>query len=247
MLDRVLIRVRSMLVSIPLIIFFTLVFGSAVLAVSLLPGTKRMRKRFDERMGRVWARAVVRSSFLQPRVMGLENIDPKQTYVFCANHLSYLDPPLMAALLPNRVRFLAKRSLFRIPIFGWAMRRMGQLPLDRENAREASRNLAEASREFRAGNSFIVFPEGGRSLDGRLGQFLSGGFRLAISLEASIVPMAIQGTREALAPSSLLIRGGDVRLSVGRPISTRGLGPRDRAMLTASVRRSIEAMLQRTD
>jgi 1-acyl-sn-glycerol-3-phosphate acyltransferase len=247
MLTRALIRVRSLFVSIPLIILFTFVFGIAVLAVSFIPGAKRIRKRFDERAMRLWARAIVRSSFLRARVVGLENIVPNEAYIFCANHLSYLDPPLMAAFLPSRLRFLAKRPLFRIPIFGWAMRRMGHLSLDRENAREASRNLAVAAREFSAGSSIMVFPEGCRSVDGRLGPFLSGGFRLAIALEASVVPVAIQGTREALAPGSLHIDGGTVRLLVGRPISTRGFAPRDREALTAKVRAAIEAMLQRTN
>lgn len=247
MLTRALIRVRSLFVSIPLIVLFTFVFGLAVLAVSFIPGAKRIRRRFEERAMRLWARAMVWSSFLRARVVGLENIASSEAYIFCVNHLSYLDPPLVAAFLPNRVRFLAKRSLFRIPIFGWAMRRMGHLPLDRENAREASRNLAGAAREFGAGSSILVFPEGGRSTDGRLGPFLSGGFRLAISLEAAIVPVAIQGTREALAPGSLHIRGGAVRMSVGRPISTRGFAPRDREALTAKVRSAIESMLQQTD
>jgi 1-acyl-sn-glycerol-3-phosphate acyltransferase len=244
MLTRALIRVRSLFVSIPLIILFTLVLGIAVLAVSLIPCPKRIRRRFYERAMRLWARAIVGASFLRARVVGLENIAPNQTYIFCANHLSYLDPPLIAAFLPNRVRFLAKRSLFRIPVFGWAMRRMGHLPLDRENAREASRNLAEAAREFGAGSSIVVFPEGGRSIDGRLGPFLSGGFRLAISLEAPVVPVAIQGTHEALTPGSLYFRGGTVRMLVGRPIFTRGIGPRDREALSAKVRTAIAAMLQ---
>jgi 1-acyl-sn-glycerol-3-phosphate acyltransferase len=247
MLTRALIRLRSLFVSVPLIILFTFVFGIAVLAVSFIPGTKRIRRRFDEVAMRLWARSIVRSSFLRARVVGLENIAPNEACIFCANHLSYLDPPLMAALLPNRLRFLAKRSLFRIPVFGWAMRRMGHLPLDRENAREAKRNLAEAVREFGAGSSIVVFPEGGRSVDGRLAPFLSGGFRLAITLEAPVVPVAIQGTREALAPGTLDFRGGTVRLLVGRPISTRGFAPRDREALARKVRTAIEAMLQQTN
>ena len=244
MLTRALIRLRSLFVSIPLIVLYTLSFSIAVLAVSLIPGAKRIRKRFDEQAMRRWASAVVRWSFLRVRVVGLENISPNEACIFCANHLSYLDPPLMAAVLPHRLRFLAKRSLFRIPIFGWSMRRMGQLPLDRENAREASRNLAEAARAFGTGSSIVVFPEGGRSADGRLAPFLSGGSRLAISLEAPIVPVAIHGTRESLAPGSLCFRGGKVRMSVGHPIPTRGLAPRNREALTAKVRSAIEAMLQ---
>ena len=243
MLARALIRFRSVFVSIPLIIVFTFVFGIAVLVVSVIPGAERARQRFYDSAMRLWSRAIVWSSFVKPRILGLENIAPNQAYIFCANHLSYLDPPLLAAFLPNRLRFLAKRSLFRIPVFGWAMRRIGNLPLDRANAREASKNLAAAAREFAAGNSIIIFPEGGRSIDGRLGPFLSGGFRLAISLEAPVVPIAIQGTRDSLAPGSLFFAGGLVRVLVGRPISTRGLGPNDREKLSANVRSAIEKML----
>src|SRR5262249_15032049 len=139
---RALLELRSILVSVPLIIFITLICGLAVLIIALLPGTRQSRRKRQQSIMRLWARAILRASFVHVRVTGREHLPAGGNYILCVNHLSYLDPPVIAASLSNPATFLAKRSLFSIPVFGWAMRAMGQVPLDRENAREASRNLA---------------------------------------------------------------------------------------------------------
>ena len=126
------------------------------------------------------------------------------------------------------------------------MRRTGHIPIKRNKPRSAARSLAAAGEIMRKdtkGTSVIVFPEGGRSLDGRLQPFLSGGFRMALSVQAAVVPIAIVGTRQVLAPGSINIHGGRVRLLVGDPIPPQGLTANDRDDLQARVQRVIEQMI----
>lgn len=232
--------IRSFLFSIPLILVFTITLGTVGVLSSLLDRQGRILASCK----RLWARLILGVSFVRVTVSGLSKIDPSQRYVFCSNHLSYLDPPVVLASLEKPVCFLAKQSLFSIPFLGWAMRRAGDVPLDRENPRRATRSLQMAVARIRQGVSVIVFPEGTRSLSRQLQPFLSGAFRLAIEAQVPVAPVAIGGTREALPPGSLCLRGGRVQLMVGEPIPTQGLTKRDRDHLAAQTRERIEKMLR---
>jgi 1-acyl-sn-glycerol-3-phosphate acyltransferase len=192
---------------------------------------------------RTWARWVLAVSGVQVSVHGGENLDARQSYVFCANHLSFLDPPLLLAALPVPVRFVAKKSLFAIPLFGWAMRRSGEVPIDREHARAAARAVSTATEALRRGRSLAVFPEGSRSRDGELQPFLRGAVRMAVQAQAPVVPVAIRGSREALRPGSLYIRGGPICVRIGRPIPTANLSSTEREHLAEQVRRAVGIMI----
>ena len=232
--------IRSFLLSIPFILVFTATLG----AIGFLSSLADRQGRILEGCKRLWARLVLAVSFVQVSASGLDKIDPSQTYVFCANHLSYLDPPVILASLNRSVCFLAKQSLFSIPFLGWAMRRAGDVPLNRQDPRQATRSLAIAAQRIRQGVSLITFPEGTRSLNGRLQPFLGGALRLAIKTQAPVVPVAIYGTREALSPGSLQLRGGHVQLRVGDPISTQGMTEQDRNKLADQTWQRIEEMLR---
>ena len=240
MLSNALRWIRSLLVSIPGILLATAALGT--LALVCLPLDRRGRRR--ERCRRLWARLIVVASFVRITVRGLEKLDPVRTCVFCANHQSYMDPPIVIAALGRPVRFLAKKSLFSIPFLGWGMRLVGDVPVDRENARAAARSLRRAADLVRGGVSLVVFSEGGRSLDGTLQPFLSGAFRLAIDAGVPVVPLAILGTREVLAPGSIHIRGGSAQVIVGSPIPTEGVSRKDRGALAGQVRQIIRRMLE---
>ncbi len=235
---------RTLLVSIPLVVACTIVMGLAVIAGSMF-GSSRA---FADRVMRRWARVLLAASFVHVRVSGLDRLGNElgrtRSCVFCANHLSYMDPPVLVASLPARVRFFAKESLFRIPIFGWAMRRMGHVSIDRENPRAAARSLARASAQFHDGTSAVIFPEGGRSETGSLESFHGGAMHLAIQLQIPVVPVAILGTRAVLPPGSIHIRGGQVRVMLGEPIPTHGLKSKDRHQLAARVRQAIERLAE---
>ena len=232
--------IRSLLLSIPLILVFTATLG----AIGFLSSLADRRGTILQGCQRLWARLILAVSFVKVSVTGLDKMDPSQTCVFCANHRSYLDPPVILASLNRSVCFLAKQSLFSIPFLGWAMRRAGDVPLNRQDPRQATRSLAMAAQRIRQGVSVITFPEGTRSLDGKLHPFLSGAFRLAIKTQAPVVPVAISGTREALPPGSLHFRGGRVQLRVGDPISTQGMTKQDRDKLAGQTWQRIEEMLR---
>ena len=229
---------RSIFFTIPIIVIATLVLGAAAIVASL--GSRGSRT--PERCAALWARMVLAASFVRIRVSGVDKLAPSVPRVICVNHLSYMDPPLLFAGLPGTVRFLAKRSLFRIPVFGWAMRCAGHLPLDRENPRNAIVDLERAAAALQSGDSIVIFAEGSRSPDGTLQPFLSGGFRLAIENHVPVLPVAIAGTREVLRPGSINFRGGEVRVAIGDPLTTVGLTPQDRHRLAARVREVIEKL-----
>jgi 1-acyl-sn-glycerol-3-phosphate acyltransferase len=140
-------------------------------------------------------------------------------------------------------RFIAKRSLGNIPLFGWAMRAGKFIFIDRKNAVSARRTIGVAIDRIRAGQSVVIYPEGTRTRDGTLGAFKKGGFHLAMDSGAEIVPVAIRGSRAVMPPGSMLIRAGEVTLTVGEPIPTAGLTAADRQGLVEKVRDRVAAML----
>lgn len=230
---------RSLLISIPLIVLGTVVAATLGILVSLsLPSLGLL-----EGIRKAWAQWILACAFVHVTVQGKENIASADTVLICSNHLSYLDPPALVLALHRPVRFLAKDSLFRIPFLGWAMRIEGDIPIERNNPRAAVRSLHRAAAASRTGISFLVFPEGARSRDGSLQPFLQGAFRLAIQGQVPVLPLAIQGSREALRPGSLLIRGGEVRIAIGEMIPTQGLSVRDAGELGDRVKEEIRRLL----
>lgn len=220
---------RALLVSDPLIVVLTVVMGSASLAASLFDRTGRAAHG----VARVWARWLLRVSGISASVEGIENIKPEGGYVFVANHLSYIDTPLVIGMIPVQFRFLAKQSLWKVPFIGYHLNRAGHIPVPREDPRASVRTMTEAGRIIRErGVSILVFPEGGRS-PGEMQPFKEGAAYIAIKAGVPVVPVAIVGTREVLPMDSLLVRSGSVRLRIGEPIRTEGLTLRDRDRLTA--------------
>ena len=194
-------------------------------------------------LARLWSRVLLGVPGVKLEVNMRVPLDPKRPYVFMANHASMIDIWAVFVGVPLPFRFIAKKQLSFIPLFGWAMNAGRFIFIDRQNAVAARRSIDEAARRIKAGQSVVIFPEGTRTRDGRLGSFKKGGFHLAIDSGADIVPMAIQGSRELMPPGSPLIRAGQVRLQIGEPISTAGLGPADRDRMLKLVRGRIAEML----
>ena len=194
-------------------------------------------------IARVWSRIVLGAPGVKVNVEVAGQLDPRRPYVFMGNHASMIDIWAVFVGVPLPFRFIAKKQLSFIPLFGWAMGAGRFIFIDRQNALAARRSIEEAARRIKAGQSVVIFPEGTRTRDGRLGSFKKGGFHLAIDSGADIVPMAIKGSRELMPPGSPLIRRGEVRLVIGEPISTAGLGPADRERMVKLVRSRIAEML----
>jgi 1-acyl-sn-glycerol-3-phosphate acyltransferase len=194
-------------------------------------------------LARWWARGVLASAGVRVRVRSHATFDPKTSYVVMPNHVSTADIWAIFVAVPVPLRFIAKKQLSYIPLFGWAMRAGRFLFIDRQNASSAHRTIDQAADRIREGRSVVIFPEGTRSLDGRLGPFKKGAFHLAIKSGASVVPVAIRGSREVMHAGSFLIHPGVVDIELGAPIPTTGLGPDDRQALLDQVRAEIAAML----
>src|SRR5262249_42686675 len=142
-------------------------------------------------------------------------------YILMANHLSLFDLPLLFATLPGTMRFLVKQSLFKMPLFGSAIRAAEFLPVHIEDPKKMQELLQTAKNKMQEGMMIFIFPEGRRSLTGQLLPFKPGGFRLAQEIGAHIVPMKITGTDKALpARTFALRRGQKLTVHVGKPIDT---------------------------
>jgi 1-acyl-sn-glycerol-3-phosphate acyltransferase len=194
-------------------------------------------------IARIWSRIVLGAPGVKLNVELAGKLDPQRPYVFMANHASMIDIWAVFIGVPLSFRFIAKKQLSHIPLFGWAMGAGRFIFIDRQNAVAARRSIDEAARRIKAGQSVVIFPEGTRTRDGRLGSFKKGGFHLAIDSGAAIVPMAIQGSGALMPPGSPLIRAGQVRLQIGEPIPTAGLGPADRDRTLKLVHARIAEML----
>jgi 1-acyl-sn-glycerol-3-phosphate acyltransferase len=175
---------------------------------------------------------------------GRELLEPQHTYVFAANHQSYLDIPVLFAYLPAQFRIMAKQVLFRFPVVGWHLRRAGHMPIPRANPRRAARSLLEATDYLNRGISVFVFPEGTRSPDGQLGQFKLGAFLLAIKGGAPVVPVTINGTGALMKLNSWHIRPGRVEMVVHPPIATAGMTSESAEQLCEQARAAIASAIE---
>lgn len=214
----------------------------ASLATMAFAGFKHGQKTVD-RIIRLWARSLVWAAGIDLRAENLELLDPKQRYILIANHYSYFDIPCIFAAIPQPIRFMAKVSLFKIPIFGWAIGRAGFIPIDRKNRSTAVKSFDLAGQRIRRGNTIVVFPEEGRSRERKMRPFQRGGFLLALKSELPIVPTAIKGTFDVLPANSHHVRPGPVTVTLTPPIATEGLSIRDREKLSDQARARIEKIV----
>jgi 1-acyl-sn-glycerol-3-phosphate acyltransferase len=226
---------RSLLFTNLLIYIYTAVCGTLSLFASLFDSSGRWQHAF----ARLWSRLILTTSGIRTRVEGVENLDTRKAAVYCANHQSAMDIPILFVHLPVQFRFVAKRSLFKIPFMGWHLKRSGHIPVDRGRPREARKGLDKAAERIRAGSSVILFPEGHRSRDGKIGPFKSGSFYLAIQAGTPVVPITLNGTRAVLKPDTYHIRPGQTEMIVHPPIPTTELKLQDVEALSANVRAQI--------
>jgi 1-acyl-sn-glycerol-3-phosphate acyltransferase len=189
--------------------------------------------------GRLWSRSLLAASGARVTYHGLEHASKRDPCIFIANHQSVVDVWAMLCLVPPNTRFVAKRELFRIPIFGWALAATGCVPIDRGNRASAIRSLGVAAQRIRDGRSVVLFPEGSRSLDGTLGPFKKGAFHLAVRAGVPVVPVAITGSFDVVPPRTLRVAPGAVEVFVESPIDVTPFLPDDHQGLAALVRRTI--------
>lgn len=191
----------------------------------------------------VWgARMALKLAGVRMEVHGREKIPTGRAVVFMSNHQSNCDPPAEVAVLPP-VLVMVKKEFFRLPVLGRAVRLRGFVPVDRRNRERAFQAVETAAESLRAGNSFLTYPEGTRSPDGRLQAFKKGVFVMAIKAGAPIVPISISGSWKIMTKGSMSIRPGTVRITFHDPVLTEGCTLEDRGKIMESVRRAILAGL----
>jgi 1-acyl-sn-glycerol-3-phosphate acyltransferase len=164
--------------------------------------------------------------------------DPSRPHLFVANHKSLADVFLLC-LLPWEMKYLSKESIFKIPLLGWQMRVIRDIPIERGNKESARRALETMRDRLAAGSSVIVFPEGTRSPDGSIAPFREGAFRLAIELGVDVIPLAVAGTENTLPKHSLVLRPTSASVTVLPPIPVAGLTADDAPRLAERVRGEI--------
>ena len=217
---------------------YSLLVGAPYLIYALLTGNTDAIYR----AGVLGARLAVRLAGVRLEVHGRQRVRASGAVVYMANHQSNCDPPAIIGLLPP-VLILAKEEFFRIPILGRAMRLRGFIPVERKNRERSARAIEQGVSSLRAGNSFLVFPEGTRSVDGKLLPFKKGVFIMAIKSGAAIIPVSISGSRKVMAKGRLTIKPGLVRITFHEPVQTGGYSIDDLPAAQARVRQAILSSL----
>jgi 1-acyl-sn-glycerol-3-phosphate acyltransferase len=188
------------------------------------------------------ARIGLRIAGVRPRAEGVENI-PAGVCLFVSNHVSNVDPPVVVGSIPGRVALLAKREVFRLPFLGTAMRLGRFIPVKREDPSAARASVRLARKYMKEGISYLIFAEGTRSRDGRLGEFKRGSFLLAIESGAPVVPVSVIGTQHLLPRGAFLIRPGVARVVFHPPVEVTQFSAATRKDLAERVRSAIARAL----
>jgi 1-acyl-sn-glycerol-3-phosphate acyltransferase len=231
-------RWRTNVVHIPLMTLTTMVCGSLSLLVSLV----EEHGRAQHRIARFWARTLVFFAGSSLRVRGNENLRRHPVAVYASNHTSYMDTPVVFAALPFQFRILAKKELWPIAFIGWYLDRSGQIPIDTQNPRATLSSLGAGVKALRSGMPLFVFPEGGRTPNGELQNFLSGAAYLAIRAQVPLVPIALNGVYDLLPIHTRHLYPGELTLTAGEAIDTKGMTVRQTDELTERLRAAIQQL-----
>ncbi len=231
-------RWLTYLLLMPLVAVATAAFGSASLLASLFDGTGRVQHSIAQ----AWGGALLRIAMSPVRIVGAENLRKAPVAVYAVNHLSYMDTPVVLNKLPFQFRILARHDLFKIPFIGWYLHRSGQIPVDSTSSRSTVASLNRGVKALQSGMPLVIFPEGGRSLDGRLQPFLSGPAFMAIRAQVPVVPMALVGTHEVMPMHTYHLQPRPLLLVVGEPISTDDYTSKMAGALTQRIYDAISEM-----
>ncbi|MGA6924621.1 MAG: lysophospholipid acyltransferase family protein [Desulfosarcina sp.] len=210
----------------------TFLIASTVIVCSFFSRTGNL----PHLLARWWANSILWVSRAKITVTGTEKLNPGQSYIYMPNHQSNADIPLLLGRLPVQFRWLAKEELFKIPIFGRAMRGVGYISIDRSNRKSAFASLERAARTIRNGTSVLIFPEGTRSRDGNILPFKKGGFVLSVDAGVPIVPIIIRGTGSIIPKGHFMIRPAPVSMRILDPVETAGYTRKTKDQLLDRIR-----------
>jgi len=234
----VLSRLRSYFIFNPLIWLYTVVMGLLSLPSSVFSNSGRIQHDFAH----VWAWLIMKTIFSPVTVTGLEKIDTTRPHVYAVSHGSALDIPVLYVHLPFQFRIAFKKELLKYPIVGWHLRRSGQVCIDQQNPAGSIGAIRSALKSLKRGMPLVIFPEGGRTQDGKIQPFMPGAFFLAIKSQVDVVPVALLGTYELLPLNTFHIKCRPLEMRVGEPISTAGLTLDDMDQLSENVQKAMEEL-----
>jgi len=229
---------RIALITFPLAALCILLMGLTTATASLIERSGNLAHR----VASFWGRFLLFVSGVRVDTEGLEHVPRNEGLVLVANHRSMMDIAVLMGLLPVSFRFLAKRSLFKLPFIGWHLFLGGHVGVDREDKRAAVKAMARAREILGQNISVLIFAEGGRSEEG-MRSFKGGAAYLAIKAGARVLPIGLTGTRDALPRGSIHIRPARVTLRVGEPIATASLTSRDQAELTDRLQTAVSRLI----
>jgi 1-acyl-sn-glycerol-3-phosphate acyltransferase len=229
--------IRSIVTYITIVVYIV-----AAAPLALLIGGMFRWKRGMYALGHAGVRMALGLAGIRYRVAGRENI-PSSAVVFCSNHESNVDPPVLFEALHPQLHILYKAELRKVPIMATVFDVGGFVAVDRGDRDKSLASIGRGADSLRAGNSFLIFPEGTRSKTGALLPFKKGGFIMAIQAQVPIVPVAVRGGRDAMRKGSGVVRPVQVTVRIGHPISTMGLTLQDRDELVGRVRAAVQALL----
>jgi 1-acyl-sn-glycerol-3-phosphate acyltransferase len=235
-------HLRSYFVYDPLIWLYTIVFGITSIPFGFFDKDGSILHGF----ARNWSRLILKTIFSPVRITGLEKIDTSRTYVYAVNHASALDIPVLYASLPFQFRIVHKKELLSYPVIGWHLKRSGQVCVDQQNPSHSVGQIKSAVRTLKDGMPLVIFPEGGRTADGKIQPFLAGAFFMAIKANVDIVPIALVGTYELLPMDTFHIKSRPLEMRIGEPIPTSEWTVRNLQGLSAKVQQEIQALYTRT-
>jgi 1-acyl-sn-glycerol-3-phosphate acyltransferase len=221
--------------------WFTSIALVAPLLIALVLITKN--ENFIYSPVRLFIRAGLAMVGVRVEVTGLEGLDPNQTYIFTPNHQSLIEVPLFVAYLGRNPAYLGKKEVFKYPVFGYGIRLIGVVPVDRSNSPAAVESAKVATENLRRGKSYVVYPEGTRSRDGRMLPFKKGAFMMAIDAGVPVVPVTVSGATRIMPKAQVKVFPSTVRITVHEPISTAGYAKENVAELMARTRTKIFSAL----
>jgi 1-acyl-sn-glycerol-3-phosphate acyltransferase len=196
---------------------------------------------------RLFIRAGLAMVGVRVEVNGLERLDPNQTYIFTPNHQSLIEVPLFVAYLGRNPAYLGKKEIFKYPVFGYGIRLIGMVPVDRSNSPAAVESAKLATENLRQGKSFVVYPEGTRSRDGRMLPFKKGAFMMAIDAGVPVVPVTVSGASKIMPKAQVKVFPSTVRITVHEPISSSGYSKENVVELMAKTREKVFSALDETE
>lgn len=221
-------------------VVLSFLIGSSIANIMAL--AKKNKPSVFQNAARIWSLSLLKAGRIKIEVIGKANLPKNNPYIIISNHQGNADIPILLGAMPHNFRFIIKRELFKVPIFGWYLKKAGYLSINRESPREAKKTLEDSINILNQGENILIFPEGTRSYDGKLGKFKNGGVAIAQESGFPVVPVAIDGSYRIQKRGKVGMNSGKVRVIIGKPyIVEKSQGVIE---ATKTVRDKIQSLLE---